>query len=81
LREIALNYQVPRKITQNWGIQDVNLSVYSRNIMLWTKNPGMGVDPERAYQSVAGGSFKHGVERYNAEPWVIPFGFKLSFSF
>lgn len=81
LREIALNYQVPRKITQNWGIQDVNFSVYSRNIMLWTKNPGMGVDPERAYQSVAGGSFKQGVERYNAEPWVIPFGFKLSFSF
>lgn len=81
LREIALNYHLPNAFTKKIGVQDVNISVYSRNIMLWTKNAGMGIDPERAYQSESGGRFKQGVERYNAEPWVIPVGFKLGFSF
>ncbi|MEZ5199693.1 MAG: SusC/RagA family TonB-linked outer membrane protein [Bacteroidales bacterium] len=81
LREIALNYRVPNKITQKWGMSDLNVSLYSRNIMLWSKNPGMGIDPERAYQSNSNGTFKQGVERYNAEPWVIPVGFKIGFSF
>ena len=80
LREIALNYRVPNRIAQKLGVQDLDFSVYSRNIMIWTKNAGMGVDPERAYQSDSTGKFKQGVERYNAEPWVIPVGFKLSFS-
>lgn len=81
LREIALNYRVPNKVAKKLGVQDLNFSVYSRNIMIWTKNAGIGVDPERAYQSDnSAGNFKQGVERYNAEPWVIPVGFKLSFS-
>jgi TonB-linked SusC/RagA family outer membrane protein len=81
LREIALNYRLPNKYTSKIGVEDVNFSVYSRNIMIWTKNAGMGIDPERAYQSNSNGTFKQGVERYNAEPWVIPVGFKIGFSF
>jgi TonB-linked SusC/RagA family outer membrane protein len=81
LREIALNYRLPDKYTSKIGVQDVNFSVYSRNIMIWAKNSGIGIDPERAYQSESGGKFKQGVERYNAEPWVIPVGFKIGFSF
>ncbi|PIF05628.1 MAG: SusC/RagA family TonB-linked outer membrane protein [Draconibacterium sp.] len=81
LREIALNYRLPNKYTSKIGIQDLNLSVYSRNIIIWTKNSGMGIDPERAYQSDSSGRFKQGVERYNAEPWVIPIGLKIGFSF
>lgn len=81
LREISLNYRVPNKITEKWGMSDLNFSVYSRNIMIWTKNAGMGIDPEKAYQSNSNGTFKQGVERFNAEPWVIPVGFKIGFSF
>lgn len=81
LREISLNYRVPRQAAQKLGIKDLNLSLYSRNIMIWSKNPGMGIDPERAYQSSGNGTFKQGVERFNAEPWVVPVGFKVSFSF
>lgn len=81
LREISLNYRLPNNISQRIGLSDVNFAVYSRNIMIWTKNSGMGIDPERAYQSDGSGRFKQGVERYNAEPWVIPIGFKLGFSF
>ena len=81
LREISLNYRVPARIVQKFGLQDVNLALYSRNIILWTKDAGIGVDPERAYQAEGDGKFKQGVERYNAEPWVVPIGFKMNFSF
>jgi len=81
LREISLNYHVPYRFSQKFGMEDVNISVYSRNIMIWAKDAGMGIDPERAYQSGSNGQFSQGVERYNAEPWVIPVGFKLGFSF
>lgn len=81
LREIALSYMLPNKYSKKIGISDASFSLYSRNIMIWTKNSGIGIDPERAYQSDSNGRFKQGVERYNAEPWVIPVGFKIGFSF
>jgi len=81
LREISLNYNVPDKVAQKLRMRDLNISVYSRNIMLWAKSAGMGIDPERAYQSGSNGRFKQGVERFNAEPWVVPVGFKLGFTF
>jgi hypothetical protein len=80
LREISLGYRLPNRIAQQWGLYDVNFSVYSRNIILWTKSSALGVDPERAYQAESRG-FSQGVERYNVDPWVVPVGFKLSFSF
>ncbi len=81
LREISLNYTLPQSFTQKIGIQGANFSIYSRNIMLWTKDAALGVDPERAYQAESNGTFKQGVERYNVEPWVIPIGFKLGLTF
>jgi TonB-linked SusC/RagA family outer membrane protein len=81
LREISLNYRLPSNIAQLIGMEDVNFSIYSRNIMLWAKDSDLGVDPERAYQAEGNGSFKQGVERYNADPWVVPFGFKVGFTF
>jgi TonB-linked SusC/RagA family outer membrane protein len=81
LREVSLGYQLPNRIAQRWGMTDINFSVYSRNIILWTKASALGVDPERAFQAESGGKFNQGVERYNVEPWAVPIGFKLSFSF
>jgi len=81
LREISLNYRLPNSIAESIGMADVNFSIYSRNIMLWTKDSDLGVDPERAYQAEGNGRFKQGVERYNAEPWVVPIGFKIGFTF
>ncbi len=81
IREIALSYRLSNQISQKWGLDDVNFSIYSRNIMLWTKDSKLGVDPERAYQAEGNGQFKQGVERYNVEPWIIPIGFKVGFSF
>ena len=81
LREVSLSYSLSNDFTKRIKVQDINFSIYSRNIMIWTKNSGFGVDPERAFQAEGGGGFSQGVERYNVNPWVIPVGFKLGFTF
>ncbi len=81
LREISLSYRAPRSFTRKIGVQNLNLSVYSRNIMLWAKDSDLRVDPERAFQAEGSGRFLQGVERYNVDPWVVPIGFKVDFTF
>lgn len=85
LREISLGYSIPSSITKKMGMQSASVSVYSRNIMLWTKAK-IGIDPETAFQQESGGvnggmQFKQGIERYNVIPWVMPIGFKLNLTF
>jgi TonB-linked SusC/RagA family outer membrane protein len=81
LREISLSYRLPKKMVEQIGMDNINVSVYSRNIILWTKDSALGVDPERAFQAEGNGKFSQGVERYNAEPWAVPIGFKVGFTF
>lgn len=81
LREISISYRLPKNIVKQIGMDDINLSVYSRNIILWTKDAALGIDPERAFEAEGSGKFSQGIERYNAEPWVVPIGFKVGFTF
>ena len=86
LREVSLGYDFPKKLIEKAGLENVNFSIYSRNIMLWTKDSAFGVDPERAFQAESsqdnrGTQFKQGIERYNVDPWVIPVGFKIGITF
>lgn len=81
LREISISYHFPNALTQRWGIGNLDLSLYSRNIMLWVKDSPLRVDPERAYQAERSGRFSQGVERFNVEPWMMPIGFKLNIQF
>ncbi|MCK4992454.1 MAG: hypothetical protein KAS29_18275, partial [Bacteroidales bacterium] len=81
LREISIGYQLP----PIKGIQNLTVSLYSRNIILWTK-AGIGIDPETAFQPEGGTQpsgiqFKQGIERFNVSPWTIPIGVKLNISF
>ncbi len=76
LREITLSYQFSKSLVQKLKLEDLSISLYSRNIMLWTK-AGIGIDPERAFEVSAEG-FKQGIENFNLEPWVFPIGFKLN---
>jgi hypothetical protein len=80
LREVSLTYSLPASIARKVKMENVNFSLYSRNIMLWAKDSDLGVDPERAFQP-EGGKLLQGVERYNVTPWMIPIGFKLGFTF
>ncbi len=84
LREISLAYQLPS--LKSIGIQNASISVYSRNIILWTKakigiDPEMAFQPEAGVQGMSGIQFKQGIERFNVAPWTIPVGFKLNVTF
>lgn len=79
LREISLTYSIPKQMLSRWNVQNMNVSVYSRNIILWTKAK-IGVDPENAYKP-SGSGFLQGVEQYNINPWVMPIGFRLQVTF
>ncbi|WP_245826775.1 SusC/RagA family TonB-linked outer membrane protein [Parapedobacter luteus] len=85
LRELSIGYALPTAFAQKLGMQNASLSVYTRNLILWTKAK-IGVDPEMAFQpesGVQGGGiqFKQGIERYNVTPWAMPIGFRLAVTF
>ncbi|MDR3714547.1 MAG: SusC/RagA family TonB-linked outer membrane protein [Puia sp.] len=85
LREISFGYDLPGKLVKSLKMQGATLSVYSRNIILWTAAK-INIDPENAYQpstNVQGNGiqFEQGIERYNVYPWVIPVGIKLNVIF
>lgn len=82
LRELSLGYQIP-----DIGIiRNATFSIYTRNIMLWTKSD-IGIDPERAFWAASGrqgdtqSQFRQGIERQNVMPWSVSYGFKLNFNF
>ena len=84
LREISIAYQLPS--LKSIGIQSASVSLYSRNIILWTKakvgiDPEMAFQPEGGVQGMSGIQFKQGIERYNVAPWTIPVGLKLNVNF
>jgi TonB-linked SusC/RagA family outer membrane protein len=74
LRELSFGYNIPNL----GGFRNANISVFSRNLILWTAAQ-IGIDPERAFQA-DNGRFRQGIELQNVMPWMIPVGFKLSFN-
>lgn len=84
LREISIGYELPKRLVNSLNLSRANVSVYSRNILLWTAAK-VNIDPEMAFQpqvgAQAGTQFKQGIERYNVMPWLMPIGFKLSATF
>lgn len=86
LREFSIGYSFPSKmIRPSIGLNDLQLSVYTRNVILWTE-AGVGVDPEHAFQPVTsktggGMNWEQGFEKYNVRPWNIPVGVRLTVKF
>lgn len=82
LREIAIGYDIPNL----WKLRNARISVFSRNIMLWSAAK-IGIDPERAFQAQGGSQgntstmFRQGIELQNIMPMTMPVGFKLDFTF
>ena len=46
LRDISLTYSLPNKYIKNSGISNISLSVYGKNLALWTPNSNAYIDPE-----------------------------------
>ena len=82
LRELSIGYDLPTIK----GIRNANISVFTRNIILWTA-ANIGIDPERAFQingnrqGDTANVFRQGIELQNVLPWTMPFGFKLNMTF
>ncbi|WP_157812185.1 SusC/RagA family TonB-linked outer membrane protein [Polaribacter sp. ALD11] len=75
LRDITLAYKFSDNVAQSISAQSISLSVYAKNIMLWTK-ANIGIDPETAYNDG-----NQGFEKWSLTPWTVPMGFKLNVSF
>ncbi|WP_010134510.1 SusC/RagA family TonB-linked outer membrane protein [Ochrovirga pacifica] len=75
MRDITLTYKFSKEIANYISANNVSLSVYAKNIMLWTA-AGIGIDPELAYNDG-----NQGFEKWNLAPWTIPMGFRLNVSF
>jgi hypothetical protein len=79
LRELSLTYTIPQFL----GLRNASVSVFTRNVILWTK-ADIGIDPERAFQVIGSSqgntvnSFRQGIELQNVMPWTISYGFKLN---
>jgi len=80
LREISISYNLPMEKV----FKSMNFSLYSRNIMIWTKAK-INIDPENAFQPTKQDDgrtmFMQGIERYNVNPWTIPVGVKITIAF
>ncbi|WP_298650012.1 SusC/RagA family TonB-linked outer membrane protein [uncultured Proteiniphilum sp.] len=73
LREISLRYNLPKRVLL--GIEDISLSVFSRNILLWTELPNL--DPESSQGNT---NMMGGFERFSL-PQTTSFGFGLDIKF
>ncbi|MEX2404659.1 MAG: hypothetical protein WD625_11035, partial [Balneolales bacterium] len=82
LRDVTLGYDVP----SFFGAQSMRVSVYARNLLLWTK-AGIGIDPERAFNATGGPqgdtsmNFRQGLEWQNVIPLSMSLGFNLDINF
>lgn len=59
LRELSLGYEFPRSVLGNIGINSLNLSVFGRNLLTFTKDLP-NIDPESMYTAGNGQGFEYG---------------------
>lgn len=79
LRELVIAYRLPADLTQSFGSQNVTVSLFTKNLILWTA-AGMGIDPELTFLRTES-TVEQGVDRWNGGPWTSPIGVKLSIDF
>ncbi|HET7274491.1 MAG TPA: SusC/RagA family TonB-linked outer membrane protein [Longimicrobiaceae bacterium] len=71
LREMRLGYNVPRSLTQRWGVSGLRVALVGRNLALWSDVPH--IDPETAFNA----SNVQGFE-YSQMPSARSIGFNIS---
>ncbi|WP_405608831.1 SusC/RagA family TonB-linked outer membrane protein [Polaribacter sp. Asnod1-A03] len=75
LRDITLTYKFTDNVARFIAAENISLSVYAKNVMLWTKAK-IGIDPETAFDEG-----NQGFDKWNLAPWTVPMGFRLNVSF
>jgi TonB-linked SusC/RagA family outer membrane protein len=79
LREIALSYTLPQSVAEKVYAQNITVSAFMKNIVLWSGNK-TNQDPESIYNQNESNTMQ-GRSIWNASPIVMPVGFKLNVSF
>ena len=76
VKEITLDYTLPRKLTTKLKVENVTVGFVGRNIFQWNKAAN-NVDPESAFEGIG---VNQGIVG-KALPSIGSYGFKLSFDF
>ena len=82
LREISISYQLPGQFITRMGFERASVSLFSRNLILWTKAKE-SMDPEQAYTLGRGfmTEWGKGMNWFNTSPFTIPVGIRLNVNF
>ena len=85
LRELSLAYKLPETVTRRIASGGISVSVFVRNLMLWTKAKN-NIDPESTMmntndQFTASSNYLLGYDRASFYPWTMSSGVKLNIQF
>lgn len=85
LREFAVAYALPEKLSRTIGAGGASLSLFARNIILWTKAKNY-MDPEATAmngndQFSRSTNYLLGYDRASFYPWTMSLGLKLGVQF
>ncbi|MEP6628723.1 MAG: hypothetical protein ABJA32_12100, partial [Ginsengibacter sp.] len=78
LRNISLSYSLPNHIASKIKANNLTLTIYSRNILLWTPAANLYIDPEA---SNFGNDLTSQLGEFETSPTSIQFGVALKASF
>lgn len=79
LRDLSLSYNFPSSITEKVGFNSMALSVYGRNLFLWTPDENPYVDPE--VTSFGGADLASEFGEFAGNPAQRTYGVSLKLSF
>ena len=79
LRDLSLSYNFPQSIIGKTGLNSLSLSVYGKNLMLWTPKENPYVDPE--VTSFGGNDLATEFGEFAANPAQRTYGMALKMSF
>lgn len=85
LREIALSYTLPKSVSSKVRAQNIILSGFMKNIIIWAANK-TNQDPEGMYNQtynadMSTSNTKQGLSLWNGSPIIMPVGFKINVTF
>lgn len=78
VRELALSYNMKKSFTEKIGLASASVSLYGRNLLLWTPAGNSFIDPET---STYGNDLVGMFGEFGGAPSVRTYGLKLNVSF
>lgn len=77
IRELAVNYTLPKKVSTSFGVQNLSVGFIARNLMTWLPAENMFSDPE--FNNTNSNAI--GVGGYFQSPPTRSFGFNVNIEF